>query len=278
MPDPVTPPVVTPPVVTPPVVTPPAPSAMGGVVTPPTGDDWAPERLRVKTADGKLDTDATGRKLATAYGELEKRMKDVGSPPESPDKYEIAAAKDEDKELIAEITADPAMKEFVKNAHAAGYSNKQINLAVNAFLPLAKSLVEGAGASSADECRDTLKEVWKSDAEMTKNMATAKRAVLAFGASIGVKFEEVEQSGLANNPLFCRIMAGVGKEMGEDTAANDTNGNAGGKTLDQQIDENYAELQKLDLNDPKRRALLDARLALMERKHPSQKPLLKGAA
>jgi hypothetical protein len=278
MPDPVTPPVVTPPVVTPPVVTPPA-SAMGGAPgTPPTGDDWAPERLRVKSADGKLDVDATGRKVAVAYGELEKRMKDVGSPPESPDKYEIAAAKDEDKALIAEITADPAMKEFVKNAHAAGYSNKQINLAINSFLPLAKSLVEGAGNASADECIETLKGVWKTDADMTKNMATGKRAALAFGGATGIKFEEIEQSGLANNPLFCRIMAAVGKEMGEDVAANDTNGNAGGKTLDQQIEENYAELQKLDINDPKRPALQAARLALMERKHPSQKPLLQRAS
>jgi len=237
-----------------------------------------PDKYVVKKADGSVDLELTSKKLAGGYGELDKRMKDVGLPPETPDKYEIAATDAANKDVVAEILADPLTKAFLKDAHAAGLSNKQANVVLNHYAGMIRSTLEADIGNTQEECIAALKTVAGSDAGVKQMLTVGKRAALTFGAATGIKFEEIEAAGLANNPLFCRIMAAVGKELPEDLPAPGEGAGEGGKTFEEQASELRNELQALQPHDPKRAGVQAKLDALYQRKYPQTKPILKGAA
>lgn len=244
----------------------------GGVTA---GDAWAPEKYRVLSADGKLDALETGKKLAGGYAELDKRMKTVGLPPESADKYEIAATDDTMKEAVAAIVAAPEAKEILGRLHAAGLSNKQASLVLTEYASAILAQVE----ETKDNCVAELGKLPGGAAGVPKLLKEGHRAALVFGERAGVKFEEIEKAGLANNPIFCRIMGAIGKELPEDLPGLDHNGAGdGGKSFEEQTSELRAEMAKLDIHDPKRKGIQAKLDALYNRKYPQTKPILQGAA
>lgn len=239
--------------------------------------DWAPEKYRVKKADGTLDVEATARKVGGGYKELDTRMKTAGLPPESADKYEITVA-DDVKPIVDELVKDPAMKEFMKGAHAAGYSNKQMSFALEQYAKIATALAEGGAAVTPEECTAELRKSWKTTQDYDKNVASGYRAAVAFGGQIGVKFEDIEAAGLANNPLFIRIMSAVGGELAEDVAPLDAGqGGASAQTFEVQTTELRNQLKALDVHDPKRKDIQAKLDALYARKYPSRQPMLAAA-
>lgn len=252
---------------------------MGGAPAgAPPAEQTIPDKYLVKDAAGAVDYKASALKVAASNGELEKRMKDIGLPPESADKYEVAAADAADKELFDTLAKDPVAQDFLKQAHALGYSNKQANLALNFYLGMAKDLAESTNAATVTECMGELKAFAKTDAAVTELLSTGHRATLAMGAIAGIPFAEIEKAGLANNPLFCRIMATVGKQMGEDLPPIEGAGGGEGKGFEVEVSELRAELEKMEIYDPKRKEV-QARLdKLYERKYPKTKPVLQGAA
>lgn len=246
-------------------------AAGGGAANEPS----IPEKYQVKKADGSLDLEATSKKLAGGYGELDKRMKEVGLPPESADKYEIVATDDTVKEAVAAIVAAPEVKEILGRLHAARLSNKQASVVLTEYAQAILSQVE----ETKDNCVAELGKLPGGTAGVNKLLQDGHRAALVFGERSGIKFEDIEKAGLANNPLFCRIMAAIGKELPEDLPGLDNNGSGeGGKSFEEQTAELRAEMAKLDIHDPKRKGIQTKLDALYNRKYPATKPILQGAA
>jgi hypothetical protein len=253
-------------------------SALGGAAGAgaASGAEWAPEKYQVKKADGTLDVEATARKVAGGYTELDKRMKDVGLPPESADKYDIKVS-DAVKPTVDELLQDPTTKQFLKDAHAKGLTNSQVSFVLEQYAKTAQALAEGGLEIGREECTAELQKTWKTQADYDKNVGAGYRAAVAFASSVGVKFEQIEQAGLANNPLFIRIMAAVGAEMGEDVPPIDAGQGGGGdaKSFEEQTRALRDELAKLDLHDPKRPEIQKKLDGLYARKYPSRQPMLQ---
>lgn len=266
MPDP-TPPA-TPPAVTPPAVTPPAAppaSALSSTVEP--LDKSIPERLQVKTADGKIDIEASLRKVNEAYNALDKRMKDTGAPPDDPEKYEIEAPQGVD---LTEMRKDPEFAGFLKSAHAQGMTNKQVSFVINKYLEVAPGLAEAAQEMSAEETLNQLKLTWKTDAELTGNITASRNAATRLAQSMGIEFKDIEAAGLGNNPMFIRLMASLAKMMGEDTPANGAGTPPTGdwEAVNKQL---RAELEAIPENKPKeRRAALEKITQHYQKRYPSR--------
>jgi hypothetical protein len=218
--------------------------------------EWLSDKYHVKTADGKLDEAASIRKQAEAYSPLAKRMVDIGLPPESADKYELKAPEKFDQAIFDNFAQDKSTKDFMTAAHAKGFTQGQMDFVMNHFLTnVVPQIGEGGAALDTEAATAQLKEVWKSDQEMQQNAGAAYRAANTIAQAVGLKYEDVEAAGLGNNPVFLRIMAAIGKEMGEDTSPN----NAGDNSATQGFEERSVELRKqleaLPIHDPKRKAV-----------------------
>lgn len=243
-------------------------------MSPPGDEDaWAPEKFRVKTADGKLDLAATAKKIAGSNVELEKRMKDVGLPPESPDKYEIKVD-DAVKAVVDEVVKSPTGQQFLKDAHAAGFSNKQINLVLAAFGKEIAETAEGAVAVRADECDESLRKAWPADKDFTTGKGRAFQATTVFAKSLGIPMADID-AALGNSPVFIRIMEAVGREMGEDLPPLDLGASDVAADFQQQAEKLRGELDKLELHDPQRKVLQGKLDALYQRRYPQTRPLLQ---
>lgn len=217
--------------------------------------DWIPEKHRVTKEDGSFDLEASSRKVAEAHSHLEKRFGSGDLPPKTPEEY--APKVGIEGFNFDEFKADPAMQTFLKGAHAKGMSNDQLGFALEQFISVAPSLVEGSTQLNAEQCTAALSEVWTKPEEASANYAHAFKATSAFASKIGVTFEDIEKAGLGDNPLFIRIMAAIGPELGEDTSPH-TEGAGGGMSVEEF--ENQAatlrqQLQELPLTDKRRPAV-----------------------
>lgn len=173
-----------------------------------------PEKYQVKKEDGTLDVEASSLKLAEAYGHLEKRMGSGDVPPKTPEEYVVTvpdALKDTWKPA-----EDPLLQGFLKDAHAAGFTQKQIDLALGKYMEVAPGLVNGSKELSAEDCTATLKAEWKTDEQYKDGVGAAyKAAVGYFGSDADALIKEY-----GNDARFIRGLAKLGAEMGEDTSAS----------------------------------------------------------
>jgi hypothetical protein len=209
-------------------------------------ETWIPEKFHVRKdgkKDGEIDVDASMRALAKSHGELTKRMVDVGLPPEDADKYEIGGeGSGIPKEFdVAEFRKDPQMADFLKGAHSLGMTNKQVNYVINRYLAVAPELAGAAAELSNEECVAQLALVWKSDAEMASNLKASHVAATRLAEASGLKYDDID-AAFGNNPVFIRLMAGLAKQMGEDTPPNDQD--AGGDRNGADFDSQVAALRK----------------------------------
>lgn len=233
--------------------------ASGAGAAPATGTagafDWIPEKHRVTKEDGTFDLEASARKVAEAHSHLEKRFGSGDLPPKSADEY--APKVGVEGFNFDEFKADPAMQTFLKGAHAKGMTNDQLSFAIEQFLEVAPSLVEGSGKLDAEQCKAALSEVWAKPEEAKANFALAYRATEVFASKIGVTFDEIEAAGLGDNPLFIRIMAAIGPELGEDTSPS-SEGTGGGISVEEFENQAAAlrqQLQDLPMSDKRRPAV-----------------------
>lgn len=234
-----------------------------------------PEKFRVMGADGKLDVVATAKKTVSSNTELEKRMKDVGLPPESVDKYEVkvdAAVKD----VVAEVVKSETGQKFMKDAHAAGFTNKQMNLVLSAFGAELSTIAEGAIAVKTEECDTALRKVWTSDKDFTGGKGRAFQATTVFAKALGIDLSEID-AALGNSPVFIRLMDAVGREMGEDLPPIDLAAGDAAANFADQTTKLRKELEALDVHDPKRKDLQTKLDALYQRRYPQTRPILQGA-
>lgn len=173
-----------------------------------------PEKYQVKKADGTLDVDASSLKLAEAYGNLEKRIGTGDLPPKTADEYTIPVP--ENMKEMFDPKADPLMGDFLKNAHAAGMTQKQIDLVMGKYFELAPQLVEGAQQLSVDQCVTELRNDWPTDEQYKAEVGKAFKAAQAYGD----KDAETLINKYGNDPAIIRLLARVGGELGEDRSLN----------------------------------------------------------
>lgn len=198
--------------------TPPASLLSSGAdpaATPPA--DFIPEKLRVMKEDGTLDMDASSRKLAEAYGSLEKRFGSGEAPPKDASEYKITVP-DALKEAFDPAT-DEGMKGFLTGAHAAGLNQAQVDFVMGKYFEMAPQLAAGAAQFDATTATAELKKTWATDADFNRNVRNAYVGTNAAAQKAGLDVAEIMNGPLGNNPQFLRLMAALGPEFQEDPGA-----------------------------------------------------------
>lgn len=171
-----------------------------------------PERFQVLTAGGDLDMEASSMKLSEAYHSLEKRIGTGGMRPNSPDEYTIPVP-DDMRELFDPKT-DALLGDFLKDAHAAGMNQEQIDFALGEYFKVAPQLVGGSQQLSFEECRAELGKEWKTDEQYHAGMDLAYKAARAYGGNdVDALVKQYD-----SNPVVIRFLARVGAQLGEDTS------------------------------------------------------------
>lgn len=161
---------------------------------------WDAEKKAIRTDD-----------VLKSYTALEQRMRDGGAPPKDVSGYTFEPPEElKDIPLDAERTED-----FKKFCHGLGLTTKQYQGVMERYLGSIGDIAEQAMQYQRSECEAQLKAVWKNDADIRKNVGLALKAFNAL-ADEDIK---AELPRLGNNPALLRILAKVGAEMQEDTAA-----------------------------------------------------------
>lgn len=190
-----------------------AASVMAGAAEQPTAPA-IPEKYQVKKEDGTLDIEASSLKLAEAYGHLEKRMGTGDAPPKSPADYQITVPdvlKDSWKPA-----EDKNLQDFLSKAHAKGFTQGQIDLALETYHAIAPNLMAGNAQLSVEECTASLREVWKTDAEFKEGVDLSYKAAVAYGGEDA----QALMDRYGNDPMIIKAFARIGKELGEDRSIN----------------------------------------------------------
>lgn len=184
-----------------------------GAVKPPEDPlAWLPERFRVKGEDGALKVEDSAKNVAKAYSELERRMKDTGLPPESPDKYEFKPPKGLEKlELDAAMSADAK-----KGLHALGLTQKQFQGVMEMYVQSLNGIVERGTTMGSQKAAEELAKSWgqPDTPAFRANLGLAHKAFAAFADEADKAL--IDQIG--NSPVMLRVLAKVGRELQEDTA------------------------------------------------------------
>lgn len=185
-----------------------------------------PEKYQVKKEDGTLDIEASSQKLAEAYGHLEKRMGSGDLPPKTAEEYAI-----EVPDALKETwnpKDDPLLGDFLKDAHAAGLTQKQVDLVMGKYFEMAPALVNGSRQLSADECVTDLRSEWKTEDQYKAEVGKAYKAAMAYGD----KDADAIIKDYGNDPRIVRFMARVGNELGEDRSLNPGGSQQGGQSVE----------------------------------------------
>lgn len=183
-----------------------------------------PEKYQVKNEDGSLNLEASSAKLAEAYANAEKRIGSGDLPPKTAEEYAIAVP-DALKDAF-DPKADPLMQDFVKGAHEAGLTQKQLDFVMGKYFDIAPGLVNGSVAVSAEECAAELKQEWTTDEQYKAEVGKAYQAAAAYGDvdTILAKY--------GNDPVIIKLLAKVGGELGEDAPPNPGNVSNGGQSVE----------------------------------------------
>ena len=188
----------------------PEPSLLGKGVEP---DNWLPEKFRVTGEDGSFDLEASSKKLAESYKNIEK-IKPQNTP-ESADGYEIKFDESVglDEDTFNQLVSDESAQAFMKQAHENGLSNEQVNFVVGEYLKRMGGMAQADNDFDIEQTKQSLSQLWKTKDEFDHNVQLAQAA---FNAFVPVKFQQYEHE-IGQNPAMMAILAQVGREMQEDS-------------------------------------------------------------
>lgn len=236
--------------------------AAGGTAGAAEPNAWVPEKHRVVGQDGKLDIEASARKVAEAYGQLERRLGSGEAPPKTAEEYKVTIPADLAEKIKAEdLQKDAGFKADIAKLHAAGASQATVDAYVDAMLHRGVSMREGAAVMARAECEAALRteEGWKSDQEYTKRMGDAYHAAKTYAANEGDFTGILKDYG--NDPRIARLLANVGAELQEDRGGNPDESAQVQESLDTLMNSKAF----LNSNDPQHQATLDKVTALTAR-------------
>lgn len=186
-----------------------------------------PEKFQVKKEDGSLDFEASALKLAENYSHLEKRMGAGDAPPKSADDYQVAVP-----DVLKDSwnpKEDPILGEFLKDAHAAGMTQKQVDLALQKYLDIVPDLINGSQSLSAEECTADLKKEWATPEVYEAEVKKAYKAAVSYGGDDA----DAILKDYGNDPRIIRMLSRIGGEMTEDSSFTPPGGGIpAGQTVD----------------------------------------------
>lgn len=135
-------------------------------------------------------------------------------PPATVDGYKVNVPEAlADKVNAEELAGTQGVKDLLAKMHAAGASQKVVDVAVGELLQRGMALREAMPVLQAAECEAELRQAWKTDGEYKANVEAAVRAgAQLFGADWDSMLKD-----LGNDPRLIRGLAGIAKEMAEDT-------------------------------------------------------------
>ena len=180
-------------------------------------NDWIPEKYRVAKDSGEVDVEASARKVAEAYGHLEKRLGSGDIPPKTADEYTFTMP-DQFKDQF-NPNEDPLFKEFKKDAHGAGLTQKQFDFVMAKYFDVAPQLVGASAALNLQDATAELRKLWPSEQQFGEGATRADRAVRAYanpGAADQTGSYVRLEKKFGNDPDFIALMANIGKETRED--------------------------------------------------------------
>lgn len=235
----------------------------GGASALSGGAEWSPEtvpeKYRVMGDDGKLDVNATFRKVDEHRASLEKRMGAGDVRPKTAEEYALPDTPEFKALGLAED--DAGMKEFRSEAHALGLSQKQFDGVMARFAKVAPGLVNGAAVESAESTVAALKGVFKDDFDT--QMKGAFTAANTIAQKAGLSYEEVDKA-IGNNPVAIRLFAALAGEIGEDRTPPAAGGaTGGGETHESYIASNWDAYS--DARHPKHKQVTERANALLDR-------------
>lgn len=144
------------------------------------------------------------------YAPLERRLHAGEAPPKSADEY---APELPQGITIDALKGDPLFAGFLKGAHAKGMNNAQVSYAISEFQQR-MALVEQQ-RNNPEVAEAELRKVWKDDAQLNAGLTQSYRGARAF--AVDDDHAQRLEKKFGNDPDFIQLMAGVGKELGEDT-------------------------------------------------------------
>lgn len=210
----------------------PASLLAGGAAAAP--NEFIPEKLRVMKDDGSLDIDASARKMADAYGALEKRVGGGDIPPKTADEYTVTVP-DAMKEAFDPKT-DEGFKAFAGKMHELGLTQKQLDGVMEQYFDLAPKLVAGATMLDTDAAKTQLEQVWASQGGFDHQVRNAFQGASILAQKAGIPVEEImAPNGLGNNVHFLRLAAAIAPEFAEDKSPGGQS--MGGATTEDKVNE-----------------------------------------
>lgn len=173
---------------------------------PASPNEWIPEKFRVMNGE-TMDVEASAKKLAESYSGLEKRVGSGDVPPKTADDYAITVP-DQFKDVWQE---DDRFKAFRADALGAGLTQKQFDFVVGKYFNVVPELVQGSQQIDANKATEDLRATWKTEPEFKANVADAFKAFAAYASPE----DQARIDEIGNNPVALRILAKIGKEIGE---------------------------------------------------------------
>lgn len=186
------------------------------------------------SADGKLDLDASARKIEEARGHLERRLGSGEAPPKEAGEYKLNVPEAyKDKVDSAKLGESEAFKGFRDRMHKAGLNQAQFDAATGEFfettMQLADEITAELRGPTKDQCFAKLRETWKTDADMAAGL---KDGLKALTNTLGDDAARRVLAKVGNDPDFVMFAAAFGKEMREDTGAPAGAGGTGGESIE----------------------------------------------
>lgn len=157
-----------------------------------------------------MDVEASSMKLAEAYSHLSKRMGAGDSRPISPAEYQIAVPEALQGEWNP--AEDKALQDFLGKAHKVGFSQDQIDFALDTYHATASRLLESTHGLTEEQCTAELRKGWQTDDQYNAGMRDASRAAMAYAGRDG----QALMDKYGNDPALVRALARVGFELRED--------------------------------------------------------------
>lgn len=172
-----------------------------------TSSDWMPEKFRV-TSDAGVDWEASSRRLAESYSELERRMGNpVDRPPKSGDEYLLTVP----EEIAEGFEESDMLKSFRARALEANLTQKQFDFMMGMYFEIAPRLVHGAFEVDRQSTEAELRQTWPSEREYQESVRNAWAAWEGFAAPA----DRGRANEIGNHPVIIRLLARVGAEMRE---------------------------------------------------------------
>jgi hypothetical protein len=168
-----------------------------------------PEKYRVTNEDGSINWEASALKQAQGYTALAQRLGTGQLPPKTPDEYapELPAGVTMDR-----LKTDPLFAGFLKGAHSKGMTNEMVSYAIAEFQQRVQAYDQQRNSPEVAEAE--LAKVWTTPIQMQQGVAHGFRATKTYAADEAHAAAIEKKFG--NDPDFIRLMANVGKDLGED--------------------------------------------------------------